>query len=131
MRFKDDPGSQGSVVLQRRALQADVAFTPKLAHWPQDPIDIRVTLSDASGVVDPSLVSPKIHVLLGLTEVPVQWSQSGRVWSARLAPRNLAPTVVRVIAEDEFGTPIGRNFVEVDQVRAAAGPNAGPFVAQK
>ena len=62
MRFKDDPGSQGSLVLQRRALQADVAFTPKLAHWPQDPIDIKVTLSDASGVVDPSLVSPKIQM---------------------------------------------------------------------
>jgi hypothetical protein len=39
------------------------------------------------------------------------------VWAARLAPRNAAPTVVRVIAEDEFGTPIGRNFVEVDQIR--------------
>lgn len=117
VRFKDDPGSLGTAVLQRRALSAEVAFSPKLAHWPQDPIDITVTLSDKSGVVDPSNVSPKMHVLLGLTEIPVEWSHSGRVWAARLNPRNVAPTVVRVIAEDEFGTTIGRSFVEVDQNR--------------
>jgi hypothetical protein len=131
-RFKDDPGSSGSVVIRRRALQADVAFTPKLAHWPGDPIDIKVTLSDATGVVDPSQVSPKMHVLVGLTEVSVQWTHNGRVWSAHLEPRNVAPTVLRVIAEDEFGTPIGRNFVEIDQGRAAAaGTATGSYVAQK
>jgi hypothetical protein len=129
-RFKDDPGSIGSAVLQRRALSAEVAFSPKLAHWPQDPIDITVTLSDASGVVDPSRVSPKMHVLLGLAEIQVQWSHSGRVWAARLNPRNVAPTVIRVIAEDEFGTTIGRNFVEVDQNRVGqAAPPAGGYVA--
>jgi hypothetical protein len=121
VRFKDDPRSEGTAVLQRRALAADVAFSPKLARWPQDPIDLTVTLSNASGVVDTSRVSPKMHVLVGLTEVPVEWSQSGRAWAARLAPRNVAPTVVRVIVEDEFGTPIGRNFVEVDQGRTGPG----------
>jgi hypothetical protein len=38
----------------------------------------------------------------------------------------VAPTVVRVIAEDEFGTTIGRNFVEVDQGRTGPG-----YVAHK
>jgi hypothetical protein len=123
LRFKDDPGSAGSSVLQRRALAADVVFTPKLARWPQDSIDITVTISDASHVVDPAQVSPKMHVLVGVAEIPLDWSHAGRVWSARLPPRAGAPTVVRVIAEDEFGTPIGRNFVEVDQ--------GGPYVANK
>jgi hypothetical protein len=121
VRFKDDPSSQGSIVLQLRALSADVAFSPKLAHWPQDPIDITVTLGDAAGFVDPTQVSPKIHVLVGVTEAQLDWSHTGAVWRARLAPRNMAPTVVRVIAEDEFGATIGRNFVEVDQGRTSPG----------
>ncbi len=71
-----------------------------------------------------------MHVLLGLAEISVQWSHSGRVWAARLNPRNVAPTVIRVIAEDEFGTTIGRNFVEVDQNRVGqATPPAGGYVA--
>ncbi len=125
LRFKDDPGSIGSVVLQRRALSAEVTFSPKLARWPQDPIDITVTLTDASRVVDPSQISPKMHVLVGLAEVPLAWSQNGRVWTARLAPRNVAPTVLRVIAEDEFGTTIGRNFVEIDQARTSSAEGPG------
>jgi hypothetical protein len=129
VRFKDDPSSVGSAVLQRRALSADVNFSPKLASWPRDAIDITVTLSDASGVIDPSQVSPRMHVLLGLTEIAVEWSRSGPVWAARVAPRNVAPTVIRVIAEDEFGTILGRNFMEVDQGRTAA-PSRG-YVAQK
>jgi hypothetical protein len=132
LRFKNDPSSTGSVVMQRRALQAEVAISPKLAHWPGDPIDIKVTLSDATGVVDTSQVSPKIHVLVGLNEVSVPWAHSGRIWSTRLAPRNVAPTVLRVIAEDEFGTPIGRNFVEIDQGRSATvGTGGSSYVAQK
>jgi hypothetical protein len=131
-RFKDDPSSTGNVMIRRRALQADVSFTPKLAHWPGDPIDIKVTLTDATGVSDPSQVSPKMHVLVGLTEVPLKWAHDGRVWSARVEPRNVAPTVLRVIAEDEFGTPIGRNFVEIDQAKAAAGGVPGiSYMAQK
>ena len=43
------------------------------------------------------------------------WLRKGAVWSTRVHPRNMGgPTVVRVMADDEFGTPIGRNFIEID-----------------
>ena len=102
--------------LRRRALVANVVITPKKAFWPADPVDIAVTIEDSSGQVDPTKVEPRLQVLLGLTELPVAWSHRGAVWSAHLDPRTTGgPTVIRVIAQDEFGTPIGRNFLEIDE----------------
>jgi hypothetical protein len=107
--------------LQRRELRADIAIEPKRARWPVDPIDITVTVRDSSGLIDTAQVAPKLHVLLGLTELPIAWSHRGPVWSARLAPRNVGPTVVRVLAEDEFGNTLGRHFLEVDDMPTKPG----------
>ena len=114
-RLKDDPSSTSTVLFVRRALKADVQITPRLAHWPSDPIQISVTLTDPSGHSDPSKVQAQLKVMVGMHEVPVKWAHQGATWSTRLEPqRHVAPTVIRVIAEDEFGTPLGRNFLEVD-----------------
>ena len=82
--------------------------------------------ADPAGQVDVSQVTPKLRVLLGLTELPVTWSHNGPVWSTRLAPRNVGPTVIRVVAEDEFGDPLGRHFLEVDEKPAKPGETASP-----
>jgi len=115
-RFREDPGSMSAVyTAKKRALRADVELTPRTPFWPSDRIDIAVTIRDPSGQLDPSKVDPKLKVMLGLTEVPVTWLRKGAVWSTRVHPRNMGgPTVVRVMADDEFGTPIGRNFIEID-----------------
>ena len=116
-RLRDDPASTSTVyIARRRALVANVQMTPKKANWPTDPIDIVVTIEDASGQVDPNRVEPHLQVLLGLTELAVSWSHRGAVWSTHLNPRSTGgPTVVRVIAKDEYGTTIGRNFLEIDE----------------
>jgi hypothetical protein len=116
-RLRDDPGSTSTVYMaRRRALVANVRMTPRKAFWPTDPVDITVTIEDPSGEMDPSRVEPHLQVLLGLTELNVQWSHQGAVWSTHLNPRSTGgPTVVRVIAQDEHGTTIGRNFLEIDE----------------
>jgi hypothetical protein len=115
-RLKDDPSSTSTVLFVRRALKADVQITPRLARWPSDPIEISVTIQDPSGHSDPAKVQAQLKVLIGMREVPVKWSHQGANWSTRILPqRHVAPTVIRVIAEDEFGTQLGRNFLEVDK----------------
>jgi hypothetical protein len=120
-RLVGDPSSETMLDLQRRELRADIEIGPKRALWPVDPIDITVTVRDSSGLIDATQVAPKLHVLLGLTELPVTWSHRGPVWSTRLAPRNVGPTVIRVLAEDEFGNALGRHFLEVDEQPAKPG----------
>jgi hypothetical protein len=114
-RLAGDPSSENILELQRRALRADIEIGPKSARWPVDAVDITVTMRDPAGDVDAAQVAPRLHVLLGLTELPVAWAHRGPVWTARLAPRNVGPTVVRVVAEDEFGNTLGRTFLEVDE----------------
>jgi hypothetical protein len=129
-RLAGDPSSESSIELQRRALRADIDIGPKSARWPVDPVDITVTVRDPAGLVDATQVTPKLRVLLGLTELPVSWNHRGPVWTTRLAPRNVGPTVIRVLAEDEFGNPIGRTFLEVDEKPSKPGePSSSRHIA--
>ncbi|MET0591688.1 MAG: hypothetical protein ABW133_03245, partial [Polyangiaceae bacterium] len=84
------------------------------------------TVRDPGGLVDATQIMPKLKVLLGLTELPVAWSHRGSVWTTRLAPRTTGPTVVRVVAEDEFGNTLGRHFLEVDERPVKPGEPAPP-----
>ena len=114
LRLRDDPSSASTMMITRRALKADVRLTPRTASWPADPVDVSVTIEDPSGQTDPSKVEAHLSVMLGITELKLKWSHDGAVWSARVSPRNLGgPAVLRVIAKDEFGTQIGRNFLEI------------------
>ncbi|HEY3593407.1 MAG TPA: hypothetical protein VGL13_06020 [Polyangiaceae bacterium] len=118
IRLSDDPSSVSTVHIMRRALRADVRITPKTAKWPGDPIQIAVTIEDPTGLAQTDKVEPQIHALLGLTEVPLRWTHQGSTWSARVEPRRMGgPVVLRVIANDEHGTMLGRNFVEIDGPR--------------
>jgi len=126
LRLAGDPSSENTLELQRRALRADIEIGPKTARWPVDPVDITVTMRDPAGLVDATQVAPRLHVLLGLTELPVVWAHRGPIWTTRLAPRSGGPTVVRVVAEDEFGNSLGRTFLEVDEKPAKPGETPHP-----
>jgi hypothetical protein len=132
-RLKDDPMSASTVyIARRRALVADVRITPKRAQWPTDPVDVAVTIQDPSGQVDAVNFEPRLQVLLGTTELKVEWAHRGAVWSTHLSPRSTGgPTVLRVIAKDEHGTSLGRNFLEIDekQQRGTIDPGDGRRVA--
>jgi hypothetical protein len=120
-RFKGDTEPAGRFTLERRMLRATVQLRPRIAKWPRDPIDIAVRFEDPAGRYSPESVRPTFEVLVDMLPVKVEWSHSGATWTARLAPRAvLQPTVVRVIAKDEFGQQLGRGHVEIDVAKAGA-----------
>lgn len=113
-RYEGQSIDSASYELLRRQLRANIELTPRVARWPSDAIDIVVRLEDPSGNWNPVSVEPRFQVLVGLTEMNVEWARSGATWVARIPPRDMAgPVVLRVIARDEFGQQIGRNFLEV------------------
>jgi hypothetical protein len=112
-------GSEARLVLARRQLRADVDLQPRRAHWPADPIDARVVVSDPSGRTDIAGEKITIEALLDLTPLAVAWQQRGATWTTRIAPRPTpGPSVVRVVVKDASGSEIGRGFLEIDTPRA-------------
>jgi hypothetical protein len=54
------------------------------------------------------------RVTLGVDALDVQFRQRGRVLHGRVPPQpGAGPWVVRVDVADQFGLPLGRDFVEV------------------
>jgi hypothetical protein len=114
LRHKSDPQSASPITLERRLLRADVEIAPRLPRWPSDPLNVTVKLEDPSERVDPKSVAPKLHVLLGIDELKVDWKNEGAAWTARVPPRVIHEhSVVRVIVTDDHDAPLGRGFVEV------------------
>jgi hypothetical protein len=119
LRRKGDYGHETRFVVEPRGLRADIKLTPFYARWPNDAVDVSVTLRDPSGRVDPSTVEPQLEVLVGLEPIAVEWKREGAVLTAHIDPRAATgPAVVRVIAKDRDGAPLGRNFLEIEPVFA-------------
>ncbi len=128
IRYQGERHDSSVFSVQKRQLRAAIELSPRVASWPTDPIDILVRVEDPSGLWNLNSLEPKFQVLVGMTETKVDWSRSGATWAARLPPRDLAgPTVVRVIARDQFGLQLGRNFLEVDYGRRALA-SSGPVL---
>ncbi len=111
-----DPASpaEATVVLARRELRARVALGPARAHWPADPVDARIEVTDPSGRIDVSGAGVVVEAMLDLTPLAVPWERTGGVWTGRIAPRLIAdPSVLRVLVKDEHGSEIGRGFLEL------------------
>jgi hypothetical protein len=110
----------GDVAIARlapRQERAEVVIGPKTAVWPTDPIDIRIRLSHTSAH---SVVEMKPTVTVGIEEVPVSFHRDGEWLKATLRPRpGKGPWVVRVEVEDQFGLPLGRDFVEITRKSAS------------
>lgn len=105
--------------LAPRKERAEVVIGPKTAIWPTDPIDIRIRLENTSAH---SVVEMKPTVTVGIEEVRVSFHRDGEWLKARLRPRpGKGPWVVRVEVEDQFGLPLGRDFVEVSAKSPATG----------
>jgi hypothetical protein len=114
MRLRADPGAETAIILERRAVRAEIASFPKFPVWPADAVDLEVTIHDPNGRVPADGVVPSVSVLLGIDPLAVEWRQSGNVWSARIPARPAAvPTVLRVTVTDEHGLSLGRGAVEI------------------
>jgi hypothetical protein len=110
------PGSSdiSSIKLAPRTVRAEVHVGPKMVTWPAEHVEIRVELVDPTGAPIPEWIEMVPRVMLGIEKLDVQFRRQGRVLHARVPPRSGAgPWVVRVEVEDQFGLPLGWDFVGV------------------
>jgi hypothetical protein len=109
-----DAGAEMILTLAHRELRADVSLTPK-SPPPGVPIEVRATVWDPSGRIDPAAEPVTLQALHDIDPIPVAWQRTGNTWTARIGvSRTLAPSVVRVVVKDARGTEIGRGFLEID-----------------
>ena len=112
--------------LEPRSVYADVRISPKRAMWPRDPISIDIELKDRSGGEIPSFLRIVPQVTLGLEPLDVTFERQGNVLHAVIPPSSKpGPWVVRVDVADQYGVPLGRDFLEVAS-QAGAKPPAPP-----
>jgi hypothetical protein len=115
LRRKGDFGHETRLRLEPRGIRAEIRLTPFWARWPDDAVDVSVTLRDPTGLANVKEMTPELEVLVGLEPVLLQWTRDGAIFRATLAPRAPAgPAVVRVIAKDRDGSLLGRNFLEIE-----------------
>jgi hypothetical protein len=107
--------AEARLVLVRRQLRADVELSPVRARWPDDPITVRIRVSDPSGRIDASTEPVFVEATLGLDPIVVQWGHQGAIWTGHIVPRAIpTPSVVRVVVKDSRSEEIGRAFVELE-----------------
>jgi hypothetical protein len=117
-----DPAQAGEaeLVLVHRELRADVQLSPTTAR-PGDLVDVRVTVWDPSGRIDPMGETLTIQAMFDLQPAPVAWQRAGNVWTARIRThRTAAPSIVRVVVTDSLGLEVGRGFLELGSAVARA-----------
>jgi hypothetical protein len=108
--------------LEPRKVYADVQIGPKRALWPRDSVSIRIRLKSSGGVTIPSSLQVVPHVSLGLDPLALNFEREGDVLHAVVPPSTgPGPWVLRVDVDDQFGVPLGHDFLEID-----AQPNAKP-----
>jgi hypothetical protein len=111
-----EPGSprELAVKLEPRTLRADVAIGPKSARWPGEALQVQVKLFDHQGKPVTEALKTTPRVFVNVEAVEPTWTHSGNTYTAKVAPHSgSGPWVVRVEVSDDFGDPVGRDFLEL------------------
>jgi hypothetical protein len=121
----DEPDAK--LLLLPRNARAEVEFGSRAPRWPGHSLPIRVRLKEAGGGDVPSWIEARPRVTVGVEPVDVAFTRDGAWLTGALAPQpGPGPWVVRVEVADQHGFELGRDFVEISEVRAApAGPKKG------
>lgn len=114
------PGSNDDTIarLEPRDVYAQVFAGPKLATWPKDKIELVIRLRTRAGAPAPSFIEvvPTVHV--GIEPLQVEWRRQGNDFRALIPPQaSRGPWVIRVEVRDQFGIELGRDFVEVAELK--------------
>lgn len=118
-----EPGKKDElgIRLEPRTLRANVDIGPRSARWPGDTLQVTVKLFDHRGRPMDDELKTKPQVFVNVGQVVPVWTHSGNTYSTRVAPASGAgPWVVRVEVNDDFGDPVGRDFIELGASRTAS-----------
>jgi hypothetical protein len=101
--------------LEPRDVYADVRIGPKRALWPRDPVSIDIQLMSKAGAEIPSFLQVVPKVTLGVEPLDLSFEREGNVLHAVVPPSaEPGPWVLRVEVADQFGVPLGNDFLEVE-----------------
>jgi hypothetical protein len=118
-----EPGAKEElgIKLEPRTVKADVEIGPKSARWPGEPLQVTVKLFDHRGRPLKDELKTKPQVFVNVANVKPTWSHSGNTYTAKIAPAaGTGPWVVRVEVSDDFGDPVGRDFIELGSAKTAS-----------
>ena len=118
-----EPGSKQElgIKLEPRTLKADVEIGPKSARWPGETLQVTVKLFDHRGRPSKDALKHKPQVFVNVAHVTPTWTHSGNTYTAKVAPAvGPGPWVVRVEVNDDFGDPVGRDFIELGSAKTAS-----------
>ena len=118
-----EPGAKQElgIKLEPRTLKADVEIGPKSARWPGEALQVTVKLFDHSGKPSKEELKHKPQVFVNVAHVIPTWTHSGNTYTAKVAPATgTGPWVVRVEVNDDFGDPVGRDFIELGSAKTAS-----------
>ncbi|MEZ4229134.1 MAG: hypothetical protein R3B89_08225 [Polyangiaceae bacterium] len=102
-----------------RGIIAKVRLTPRLASWPKDDVNVRVTLENTDGGEVPNFIRPKLSATLGIDPLALEWRREGGAYVAKVPkPDGPGPWVVRVQVDDQYGIELGRDVLEIIESRA-------------
>lgn len=106
--------SESKLWLLPREFRAHVSFGPAVPSWPKDALEIVVRVEEANGGSAAAPVDVRPRVMLGVEQVNVAFVREGNLLRGVLPPQSgRGPWVVRVEVEDQAGTALGRDFIEV------------------
>jgi len=109
-----DTDQFASIPLEPRKLRAKVFVGPKIAIWPIDEVVIRVRLQNADDARMDDNVQIVPEVTLGIDRLELDWHREGSELVAKVPPaRTPGPWVLRVDIKDQFGLPLGSDFLEI------------------
>jgi hypothetical protein len=118
-----EPGTKPElgIKLEPRTLKADVDIGPKSARWPGEALQVTVKLFDHRGKPSKDELKHKPQVFVNVAHVIPTWTHSGNTYTAKVAPTaGTGPWVVRVEVSDDFGDPVGRDFIELGSAKTAS-----------
>lgn len=100
--------------LRPRGVFAHVALGPSRAVWPKDSVQIAIELRSKSGESVPQFLELKTDVKLGIEPIDVHFTRDGnRLIGTVPPPERPGPWVLRVEVRDQFGSLLGRDFLEI------------------
>jgi hypothetical protein len=100
--------------LRPRGLYAHVALGPSRAVWPTDQVQIAVELRSKDGESVPQWLELKTEVKLGIEPIEVSFTRDGNRLIGTVPPTDKpGPWVLRVEVKDQFGSLLGRDFLEI------------------
>jgi hypothetical protein len=118
--------------LRPRGVFAHVALGPRKAVWPKDSVQIAIELRSKDGEAVPQWLQLKTDVKLGIEPVDVVFTRDGnRLLGTVPPPERPGPWVLRVEVKDQFGSLLGRDFLEIASAPLAPAKAVSARVASK